>query len=519
MKLLLTPDTRLVDEATCRHYGITPLQLMQRATACAEGYIAQRYQADRAWRNIHVLIGPGNNGGDARIIADLLERDGFCYVHRYDFSRRDGIPQMPELDRRDLVIDGLFGSGLNRPLAGGFAYLVQRVNSSGAEVVSIDIPSGLMGESNAGNDPSAIIRADLTLTFSQPKLSMLMPEGGSYVGEMQVIDIDIPQSIIEQTVSPYQLIADKEMAALLHRRSRFAHKGAFGHAWLAAGSQGMMGAVLLAARACMRSGVGLLTVHAPSCGCPILQTGIPEAKCEVDVSADRISALNPPSSCTAIGLGPGMGQASDTARALGLLLQRESRPMVIDADALNLLAAHPAWLQEVHRNTILTPHPKEADRLLQAAWKAGLLDTVPGCRELYGVQGLKGLSELPDALQENYLNRSLIRLSHIRSLARLLHIVIVLKGSYTAVCLPSGETWFQHLHGNSGMAVGGSGDTLTGIILALLAQGYKADEAALLGVHLHALAGDLALVSGSEESLLPSDLIEHIGAAFRTTRQ
>lgn len=517
MKLLLTSDTRQVDAATCQAQGITMLQLMERAAGRAATAIIERYGDQRGWRRIHVFIGPGNNGGDARIIAQRLSDHGFT-VAMHDFSHPDVFPQQAlEIEREDLIIDGLFGAGLNRPITGGYAYLVRLINDSCAEVVSIDIPSGLSGESNAGADPLAIVRADLTLSFTCPKLSMLLPDCARYVGEMQIIDIGIPSSILEQTSSSHYLITHDVLRNRYRKRSRFSHKGTYGNAWLAAGSKGMMGAALLAARAAMRGGTGLLTVHVPGCGYDIMQSGIPEAKCDTDTHRDHLSALVPASSYNALAVGPGIGQSSDTALALGLLLERDGRPLVLDADALNLLALHPEWLRKVKPGSILTPHPKEADRLLVAAWKSGLLDAVPGARQNYGPTSAAALAlSGANAAASATAIPALTRLLTLRALAQRLQSVIILKGTYTAVCCPNGQIWWQYLHGNPGMAVGGSGDTLTGLLLALVAQRYSPVDAAIIGVSVHAMAADIAVERGeSHESLLPSDIIQCFGAAFR----
>lgn len=267
-----------------------------------------------------------------------------------------------------------------------------------------------------------------------------------------------------------ETIITPELIHSIHRlRKAESHKGDYGRALLVAGSQGMMGAALLSARACMRSGVGLLTVRVPRCGYDILQLGIPEAKCDCDKDSQHHTHIIVPQDTEVIGIGPGLGQATETQEALHQLLQQWGKPMVLDADALNILALHPLWLPLLPSGSILTPHPGEMKRL--------------------GVD--------PQTLATRH------------------NVVVVLKGHHTHLYTPSGETFVNTLHGNAGMAVGGSGDVLTGIILALLAQHYTATEAANLGVWLHAYAADIAISEGqSMESLLPSDIISHLGQAF-----
>lgn len=525
MILLQTSDIRNVDVAVCQKQRITSYRLMQRAASAAFAEL-RRYWPDPSKRYL-VWAGAGNNGGDALVIYRLLYDAGYdvrCYLfsphgrlsedcgQAFADAPKDRLIHvderfvMPDMDEETRVVDGLLGSGLNRPLEGAYAYIVRSINQSGAEVVSIDLPTGLMGENNAANHYDTVIRASLTLTFTSPKLSFLFRENAPYVGAWKVIDIGVDEETAATvSISPYRVIAASDAARILQPRSRFDHKGSNGSACLLAGSRGMMGAALLSARACMRSGVGLLTVCTPACGYEVLQSGIPEAKCLCDASPDHLS-MQPSTEApfNAYAIGPGLGLHSETASVVHSLLTQVRRPMVLDADALNLLSAHPEWFSLLHRHVVLTPHPKEADRLIRAAWSAGLLrNRLSSFRSADHLEQLSGYA----------------RLQWVRALAQELHVVILFKGTYTAVCLPDGKVWFNTEHGNPGMAVGGSGDALTGILLALLARGYRVEDAACLGVYLHALAADEALAKGeSYESLLPSDLIRSLGAAFRKVR-
>ena len=278
-----------------------------------------------------------------------------------------------------------------------------------------------------------------------------------------------------------KLISTALVAEALHVRQSDSHKGDYGRALLIAGSKGMMGAALLSARACMRSGVGLLTVRVPECGYNIMQTGIPEAKCDCDPHPDHHSRILVPSDTEAVGIGPGLGQHPETHEALHRFLQSWQGPLVMDADALNILSQHPDWLSLLPAGTVLTPHPGEMKRLGGDA----------------------------------------------AFLAEKHQLVVVLKGHETRIFCPAAlqadtlpYVYVNRLHGNAGMAVGGSGDVLTGIILSLLAQHYPPQQAAFLGVWLHALAADLALSDvHSMEALLPSDIIARLGAAFAESRK
>lgn len=510
MKLPFTSEVPDLDRATCRSQGISSYELMNRAARKLFLWFVRHVPSRET--PIVLLAGPGNNGGDALVLVRLLRESGFEQARAYMIPSASGRlssdceqafrdaggaavmmslqQELPDMGPDTWVVDSLFGSGLNRPLEGMYGYMTDRINQSAATVVSIDVPSGMTGEHGV---TGKCVKADYTLTFTHPKLSMLFPEGGRYCGKVTVLDIGIDADAIAGSASPYHIMEDSEMATLLKERSRFSHKNNYGSALLIAGSRGMMGAALLAARACMRSGVGLLTVHVPACGYEILQSACPEAKCEPDLHPDHWKSLpGKEAHWDAIAVGPGLGKSTETAKVLQELLQSTAQPMVIDADALNLIASHPDWLTLIPRNSILTPHPGEALRLQKAAasrfadWETSMPET------------------------------SLLQLRDLRSLAQKLHVNIIFKGTYTAVIGSDGNVSFNFHHGHPGMAVGGSGDTLTGILLALLAQHYDAQEAAMLGVTLHSLSADLALDRESPESFLPSDLITYLGAAFKT---
>lgn len=376
-----------------------------------------------------------------------------------------------------LIVDGLFGSGLNKPLAGGFASLVKYINASKAQVVSIDVPSGLMTEDNTYNVRVNIIRATLTLTFQQIKLSFLFEESQQYLGEVQTLDIGISSEGIGKTDSQFTLIEEEDVRRLLRPRSPFAHKGNMGHALLVAGSYGMAGAAVLAARGCMRAGAGKVTVHTPKRNVTILQTTVPEAIIHVDREETLFSETMATEPYQAVAVGPGIGTAEQTAIAMIAQVRRTQCPLVVDADAINILASRRAWMQQLPKGVIMTPHPGELDRM------------------------------------EGQCIDSYERLTKARQLAERIQGYVVLKGHYTAVCMPDGHVTFNTT-GNAGMATAGSGDVLTGIITGLLAQGYNQSDASILGVYLHGLAGDLAAEQMGEESLLASDIVRFLPKAF-----
>ena len=503
IKIFTTDKVKELDQYTIQHEPISPIDLVERAATAFTHEFCRHYS--KHYRVV-VFAGQGNNGADALAIARLLHEESYrvetflfnptehlsseceenkrrlLATERAEFTEvtRGEFP-VPELDGRDVVIDGLFGSGLNRPLVGGFAAVVGYVNQSEAAVVSIDIPSGLFGEDNRKNISDAIIQADLTLTFGFPKLAFLLPENAAYVGEWRTLDIGIHPDAIEQTPTPYQMVEEEDISTLLKPRPPFAHKGTFGHALLLAGSKGKMGAALLAARACLRSGAGLLTAHIPARGELAFQTAFPEAMLSLDASADFLTSVPELGNYSAIGMGPGVGQHMETAAAIERALTASPKPVVVDADAINIMAANKELFGKLPPRSILTPHPKEFDRI------AG--------------ESQNGFD----------------RLARARSFAAEHKLCVVLKGAYTAICSPAGNVYFNST-GNPGMATAGSGDALTGVILGLLAQGYAPETAAVIGVFLHGAAGDLAAAARSEEAMIASDIIDELGVAFKQVK-
>lgn len=502
MKIFATEQVKDLDQYTIQHEPVSSPDLVERAATVFIHEFCRRYSKQT---RIVVFAGQGNNGADALAIARLLIDEGYrvetilfnptnhlsydCELNKERLLKTEQVEFTevvdnfipPELGTHDVVIDGLFGSGLNRPLTGGYAAVVNYLNQSEATVVAIDIPSGLFGEDNRTNDPDAIVRADVTLTFQFPKLAFLLAENAPYVGEWKVLDIGLHPDVIEQTPCPYYFVQEEDVAAVFRPRDRFAHKGTFGHALLIAGSRGKMGAALLAARACLRSGAGLLTVHVPQRGEAIFQTAFPEAMLSFDTNQEFFSALPDITPYAAVGIGPGLGQHLESAAALDRLLSTSAHPVVIDADALNLLASNHDLIRRIPARSLLTPHPKEFDRL------AG--DSASDYERLIKAQSFAAEHKL----------------------------CIVLKGAYTAVCTAEDNIYFNST-GNPGMATAGSGDVLTGILLGLLAQGYEPETAAVAGVFLHGTAGNLAAVYRSEESMIASDITDLLGKAFKQTR-
>ena len=450
-----------------------------------------------------VLAGPGNNGGDALAVARMLADRGFTVkvylfnIHNHlsedcttNKQRIEGDSRIsftevstdfdpPKLSADTLIVDGMFGSGLNKPLAGGFASLVRYINASPCKVVSIDLPSGLMTEDNTFNDCQNIVKADLTLTLQHKKLAMMFADNQKYIGRLRVLNIRLSQEFVENTATPFAIAEEADIRRLLKPRPDFVHKGAMGHALLVAGSYGMAGAAVLAARACLRAGAGKVTVHTPRRNNDILQIAVPEAVVQTDSNDTALTDHIAPDFYDAIGIGPGLGQGEDSALSLIELLRKAQCPVVVDADAINMLGNHHAWMAMLPKGLIMTPHPREFDRLT----------------------GIVASNDYE-------------RLDRARELAVKTEGYILLKGHYSALCLPDGRVTFNPT-GNSGMATAGCGDTLTGIITALLARGYSRHEACLLGMYLHGLAGDMAEKAKGKESLIASDVTDSLPMAFR----
>lgn len=501
VKVLNAEQVRAADAQTIKNEPILSIDLMERAatrfTQSFWALVACGKLPKPSKCKVLVLCGMGNNGGDGLVVARLLKQEGVMPTVWVAHHTEQGSPdyqtnlqrlidvgiqpvfmkeEWPVIEA-DILIDALFGSGLVRPIGGWLAKLVMAVNKSAAAVVAVDMPSGLFSEDNRQNEHKHIICADHTLTFQVPKLALLLPENHVFVGEWQTIPIGLDEEFIASLETGFTLIDKELLRPLLRPRPRVAHKGSFGHALLLAGSKGKIGAAVLATRACVRSGVGLCTVHTPVCGLDVLQTAVPAAMCSVDEEEEFISAPPDLAAYQTVGAGPGLGQDQQTANALKLLIQNTQVPMVIDADALNILAENPTWMAFLPKSSILTPHPKEFERM------AGSFDS------------------------------DLDRLEGAREMARKNALVIVLKSAYTSVCTPDGKVYFNN-RGNSGMATGGSGDVLTGLITGLVAQGYPPEQAAILGVFWHGTAGDVAARHLGEPSMTAMDLVQYMGHAW-----
>ncbi|GCD78386.1 bifunctional NAD(P)H-hydrate repair enzyme [Thermaurantimonas aggregans] len=498
MKILSAEQIREADQYTIENEPIASIDLMERAVhEWVMEYVQSPYFDYH--KPVVILCGPGNNGGDGLGIARSLKNfhkvavyllpsekyseDNLINQHR---AREKGIEIIPIQKPEDIrvtsdtiIVDALYGSGLSRPLEGLAADVVRFINHLSNKKISVDIPSGMFADDNDHNNIETIVAADLTITFQFPKLSFLMMPTGPLAGELRIADIKLHHEFLRSVQTNHYLLEKKEVAKVYQPRNTWIHKGQAGRALLVGGIGHTSGAAILSATAALRAGVGLLYVACGSRATQALPFARPEAISfdlnEVNIN-DLISAVEP----DAIAIGPGLGTSSAAAELLDQMLEFEI-PTVLDADALNLIAQH-HWQKRLGKQHLITPHPGEAARLFGNS-------------------------------KQMEFHRTL------RAFVQSSGCTVVYKGKYSRIYTPEGNVYFNPT-GNAGMATAGSGDVLTGILLALIAGGYSLEKAAKLGVYLHGLSGDIALKSrGSEEAVLASDLCEKLGNAFEELKK
>jgi NAD(P)H-hydrate epimerase len=497
MKILNAEQIRAWDQYAIEHEPTASIDLMERAAAKCFQWLEEN-----SWfvYSFSIFCGKGNNGGDGLAMARMLAVQGCSVsVNILEFGHRGTddfqtnlarLHQYPSVTiqfiqdetnfhsftKETVIIDALFGSGLSRPLDGITAKLVDHINTSGCAIIAIDVPSGMsVDQSSKGN---TIIKANYTLSFQCYKPAFLVAENASFIGDVIILDIGLLSEYLSAIETNFELIDISMIRSIYKPRNPFAHKGNFGHAMIIAGSYGKIGAAVLSAKACLRSGAGLLTCFIPKCGYEILQTDVSEAMVMTDVNFSMVTKIDDEiSKYEAIGIGPGLGTASETRTAIKEMLSIYKKPLVIDADGLNGISMERP-LPSLPPGSILTPHPKEFERLFGE------------CKNDFE------------------------RIEKAIGNAKSLNCLIVLKGHHSFIATPSGKGYFNST-GNAGMATAGSGDVLTGMITGLLAQGYSSEDAAILAAHLHGLAGDIAANKLSQEAMLAGDIIDHIGEAFK----
>jgi hydroxyethylthiazole kinase-like uncharacterized protein yjeF len=493
LPLLTSAQIREADAYTIAHEPISSIHLMERASKAFVSWFINHFPDKKS--GISVYCGTGNNGGDGLAIARLL------YDHHYEhinvklirFSEKESEDFKENLQRlkllpvnvtdlpqgnstteetSDIIIDAILGSGLNKPLSGSYKDLVDYLNSLHKTVVAVDVPTGFYADGEVEKD-ATVLKAQLVITFQQPKINFLLPESGSFIDCWEAVNIGLDNSFIKELESPYQLVEDSDIRTILKPRTRFSHKGTFGHTLIIAGQAKTMGAALLCSSACVYAGAGLTTACIPESGLTALNSYQAEVMAIVrengklpDLELDKFSV---------IAIGPGLGKEEDALQLLRFVLDNYKKPIVVDADGLNLLSANPELLKQLPAGSILTPHMKEFDRLFgehNSWWQ---------------------------------------RLQTLKQKAQELKICIVLKNAYTITATPDGKLYFNS-SSNSAMAVGGMGDVLTGIITALVAQRYTPEQTCIMGVYLHGKAGDEMALPGRLQIVLPGQVAARIPA-------
>jgi len=497
MKILSKTHIDQLDAYTIKNDNITYLDLMERAGNAVFELIHQRLQGNPV--PIHIFCGLGNNGGDGLVVARYLVEHGYnvtTYIVNFSNNRSEGFlinfdrlkeivtpwpiqikgtEDFPNIPSTDIIIDAIFGLGLNRQMELWVKQLIQHINKTQCFKIAIDVPSGLQAD-DSPEDKDAVIYANSCLTFQAPKLVFFLPETAGYIQDIEILDIGLNQEFLHQIQSGIDLIRKQEAISVYIPREKFGHKGNYGHSLLIGGSKGKVGSLVLAAKACMRVGSGLATTIVPECGYEIMQTSVPEVMAIENDSDDYITSFKTDFTPNAIGIGVGLGQHSKTIEAFKHFLKVNKQSLVLDADALNILSDNKKLLQLLPENTILTPHPKELERLI-GGWD----------NDFHKIEKTKAFSNAYKC-------------------------IVLIKGAHSVIVY--GDQLFVNTTGNPGMATAGSGDVLTGMLTGLVAQGYNPIDATIFGVYLHGSAGDLALQEFGYQALLASDIVQYIGKAF-----
>lgn len=493
MKIFNAEKIKELDKLTIETQKITSLELMERAALQAFLWLVNHFQDKKTV--YHIFCGVGNNGGDGLVIARMLKQNYF-EVHVYvtpfkntfsaDFESNlerlkecnltyeviNADSEFPNIAENHIIIDAIFGIGLIKEMDSWIQNLIQKINYHKSFKVSIDVPSGLFLDKKT----TIAIYSDVILTFQFPKLAFYLPENENFVEEIVFLPIELDIKSIESLPTNYYYTDLNEIKKRYKPISKFSHKGTQGHALLIGGCFGKIGAMVLASQAALRSGCGLATVFIPKCGYEIMQTAIPEAMVITDGDYHKITNIEFAFQPRAIGIGMGIGQDAATAKAIFDFLKNNSIPLVIDADALNILSEHQEWLNLLPKNSILTPHPKELERLI-GTW-----------------------------------NDDFDKIEKVKAFAKTYHLVVLIKGAFTLII--DEKNVFINSSGNQALATGGSGDVLSGMITSFRAQGYSAVGAALLGVYFHGRTADIAMNYMGFEGFIASDIIKYLGKVF-----
>lgn len=494
-KILSVAQLYEADKITTEKNKISIADLMEHVGTLCFQWMHKRLQGDQI--SIKVFCGTGNNGGDGLVMARHLKQYGYnvqtfvvncsntrseVFLQKYEQLKEIGVwPEMitcetefPEIDVNDMVVDAIFGIGLTRSPENVLKKVIQHINASNAYVLSIDLPSGIFAEESV-KDFDAVIKAYHTLTFETPKLAFLLPENEAFIKSWEVLGIGLDAEYMYTVKPDNYLITKPDVAPIYAFRKKFSHKGSYGHAVLIGGSKGKIGAMVLSAKAAIHMGSGKVTARIPDCGYQILQTTIPEVMVET-AEQDQLATLMPHVDATVMGIGMGLGTSKETERGFKAFLKTAKVPLVIDADALNILAKNKTLLKQLPENSVMTPHPAEFERLV-GAWK-----------------------------------NDYEKLAKLRAFAKKYRVIVILKGAYTAIAAP-GMLYFNS-SGNPALATAGTGDVLSGMITGLMAQGYPTLQASIFAVYLHGRTADIAMKDMVFETFVASDIIHYLPEAF-----
>ncbi|MFA7615594.1 MAG: NAD(P)H-hydrate dehydratase [Weeksellaceae bacterium] len=501
MKILNPEQLKIVEKETAAKQNIEMIDLMKRAATAVFDQIKLRHEISNT--DFVIFCGSGNNGGDGLVLSRLIKNGGsnpkvyLLKTHNYSADNLTNQKRLKEtgveieyfdentdfdFSNQPVIIDAIFGYGLNRPVDGGLKTVIEKMNHSNCEMISVDLPSGMFCD-RLNSTEDSIVQSDLCLTFDSPKLSMLLSENSKNIRDFKILDIGFDRNSIESQSTEFYFTDLDSVSGLRKRRDRFGYKYNYGNLLVIGGSHGKMGSVIFSAKAAMRCGAGLVTAYIPKCGSSVLQSIFPEVMLMTDFSDDKIIGFPKISRFDTIAIGPGLGTDERTEYGFEQFLSEnefEYRKIIIDADGINLLSKNKNLLKILPENTIITPHDRELERLI-GSW-----------------------------------NDSIEKFKKIKNLSKEFGLIVVSKGAFSQIHTPDGETHFNST-GNPGMATAGSGDVLTGMIAGLIGRGHAPKEAAILGVYLHGLCGDLAAYEMGEESLIASDLIDFIPTAFQKT--
>ena len=485
------------DKLTAEKQNISSTDLMERAATQIFNWMHMRMQGAQV--PIHIFCGIGNNGGDGLVLARHLILDGYnvntyvinCSDKRskdflINYDRIKNVTKkwpillncsedFPEIHPDDIIVDAVFGIGLNRPVDDWVKALFLHFRAAKAFTLSIDIPSGLHTD-KAVTDEDAVVWAGYTLSFATPKLVFFLPETAKFTIQWEVLDIGLDQEFLYNTITEADLIGKNEVLPMYIPRDKFSHKGQFGHALIIGGSYGKIGAVTLASKAALSVGAGLISAYIPKCGYTVLQSSFPEAMVITDKDEEKITSISFDIQPTVIGFGIGAGTDTKTISAFEGFLKTNKTPLVIDADGINILSKKKALLKLLPLQTVLTPHPKELERLI-GTWK-----------------------------------NDFDKLKKVKAFSKKYSAIIVIKGANTITVFQ--DKLYVNTTGNPGLATAGSGDVLTGIITGLISQGYSNLSATIFGVYLHGKSADIAVENFGYQSLIASHVIEYLGEAY-----